>query len=200
MPFDDTTLTSTHEITRLTIQSNTQIAPKATNVISKLSPSDDPTTTDANTKPPLVILRAQSRWASKLISIVEIAKRNLESTTDANNSAVKIFQYSSLSSEIIEIERKPRAKEGLGTAAPEGEGESEASEDEGAFQTMGAASGGLAEGGLKKRAVPVLTVYLASRPVKALKSEFGYVLFFSSAFPFLVPYSPCARVFANGQY
>ena len=175
MAFDDAALSETHTITRLSIQSNTQISAKATNVISKLSPTtqekdSSKTDTDTNAKPPLIILRAQSRWASKLISIVEIAKRNLESP----DSGIKIFQYSSLSSEMVEIERKPKTK-GLGAPLPEGEG----SDDEGAFQTMGAsaptASSGQDEGGMKKRAVPVLTVYLAGRPVKALRSEFGWV-------------------------
>ena len=175
MAFDDAALSETHTITRLSIQSNTQISAKATNVISKLSPTtqekdSSKTDTDTNAKPPLIILRAQSRWASKLISIVEIAKRNLESP----DSGIKIFQYSSLSSEMVEIERKPKPK-GLGALLPEGEG----SDDEDAFQTMGAsaptASSGQDEGGMKKRAVPVLTVYLATRPVKALRSEFGWV-------------------------
>jgi hypothetical protein len=177
MAFDDATLSETHTIIHLSIQSNTQISAKATNVISKLSPTtqekdSSKTDTDPNTKPPLIILRAQSRWASKLISIVEIAKRNLESP----DSGVKVLQYSSLSSEMVEIERKPKTK-GLGAPLPEGEGEG--SDDEGAFQTMGAsaptASSGQDEGGMKKRAVPVLTVYLATRPVKALRSEFGWV-------------------------
>jgi hypothetical protein len=104
-------------------------------------------------------LVAQSRWANKLISIVEIAKRDLEA------KGVKVFQYNALSSEIVEIERKPRPK-GVG-AAPAAE-EGDASEDE-AFQTMGAGE----EGGLKKRAVPVMTTYLTTQPVKALRTEFG---------------------------
>ena len=63
---------------------------------------------------------------------------------------------------------------------PVGEGEG-SDDDEGAFQTMGASSAATAgsgegeDGGLKKRAVPVLTVYLATRPVKMLRSEFGWV-------------------------
>lgn len=175
MAFDDAALSETHTITRLSIQSNTQISAKATNVISKLSPTTQEkdtskTDTESNVKPPLIILRAKSRWASKLISIVEIAKRNLESP----DSGIKIFQYSSLSTEMVEIERRPKPK-GLGAPLPEGEG----SDDEDAFQTMGAsaptANSGQDEGGMKKRAVPVLTVYLATRPVKALRSEFGWV-------------------------
>jgi hypothetical protein len=205
MAFDDTTLSQTHTITRLSIQSNTQISAKATNVISKLSATreKDSSNTETNTsaKPPLIILRAQSRWASKLISIIEIAKRNLAesppptATTNGSGSSsgngIEIFQYSSLSSEMVEIERRKPKSKGLGGAPlpeGEGEGEGEGSDDEGAFQTMGASAAAAAadgedEGGMKKRAVPVLTVYLAGRPVKALRSEFGWVygFFFSTS-------------------
>ena len=85
---------------------------------------------------------------------------------------------------MIEIERKPKPKGLVGGAQtlPGGEGEGSDDDDEGAFQTMGASSAATAasgekesEGGLKKRAVPVLTVYLATRAVKALRSEFGWV-------------------------
>ena len=165
MAFDDAALSETHTITRLSIQSNTQISAKATNVISKLSPTtqekdSSKTDTDTNAKPPLIILRAQSRWASKLISIVEIAKRDLEA------KGIKVFQYNALSSEIVEVERKPRPK-GVGAAAPAAD-DGNASEDE-AFQTMGAGE----EGGVKKRAVPVMTTYLTTQSVKALRTEFG---------------------------
>jgi hypothetical protein len=197
MAFDETTLSETHTITRLSIQSNTQISAKATNVISKLSPSENSTTDPSTSKPPLIILRAQSRWASKLISIVEIARRNLESppcTTsggDSSSSGIKVFQYSSLSTEIVEFERKPKPKpKGLVGGAqllPEGGGEEEDDDDECAFQTMGASSAATAAsgGGLKKRAVPVLTVYLAGKPVKALRSEFGWVRTFFFFFLYL---------------
>ena len=155
MASDDKTFSDTHEVTRLTIQSNTQISAKATSTISKLSSQDSGTP-----KPALVILHAQSRWASKLISIVEIAKRDLES------KGVKVFQYTAVSSEIVEVERKPKPK-GVEAAPQDGE----ASDDD-AFQSMGADE----EGGMKKRAVPVMTVYLATQSVKALKSELGWVL------------------------
>lgn len=154
MAVDEASLAATHSITRISCQSNTQISPKATKIISALTTKLE----DAeNAKPALVILVAQSRWANKLISIVEIAKRDLES------KGVKVFQYNALSSEIVKVERKPKSK-GVGAAAEDGE----ASDDD-AFQTMGAEE----EGGLKKRAVPVMTTYLAMQPVKALRMEVG---------------------------
>lgn len=158
MAVDEKTLAEHHEIIHISCQSNTQISAKATKIISALSASKD-TTENANQKPALVILVAQSRWANKLISIVEIAKRDLEA------KGVKVFQYNALSSEIVEIERKPRSK-GVG-AAPTAE-DGDASEDE-AFQTMGAGE----EGGVKKRAVPIMTTYLTTQPVKALRTEYG---------------------------
>ena len=161
MAVDEKSLAEHHDIINISCQSNTQISAKATKIISALSASKEDATTEAtNTKPALAILVAQSRWANKLISIVEIAKRDLEA------KGVKVFQYNALSSETIEVERKPRPK-GLG-AAPAAADDGDASEDE-AFQTMGAGE----EGGLKKRAVPVMTTYLTTQPVKALRTEFG---------------------------
>lgn len=162
MAVDEKTLAEHHEIIHISCQSNTQISAKATKIISALSPSKDaPTEPTTAQKPPLVILTAHSRWANKLISIVEIAKRDLEA------KGVKVFQYNALSSEIVEVERKPRPK-GL-SAAPAAAEDGDASEDE-AFQTMGA---GGEEGGVKKRAVPVMTTYLTTQAVKALRVEFG---------------------------
>ena len=155
MAVDEKTLEGSHEITRITCQSNSQISAKTTTVISTLSKPTEP----ANGRPPLIVLTAQSRWANKLITIVEIAKRDLEA------KGVKVFQYNALSSEIVEVKRKPKAK-GVGSAPDAQNGD--ASEDE-AFQTMGAEQ----EGGVKKRAVPVITTYLAVQPVKALRAEFG---------------------------
>jgi hypothetical protein len=156
MAVDEKTLAEHHEIIHISCQSNTQISAKATKIISALSASKD---ASENYKPALVILVAQSRWANKLISIVEIAKRDLET------KGVKVFQYNALSSEIVEIERKPKPK-GVGSAPAAEEGD--ASDDE-AFQTMGAGE----EGGVKKRAVPVMTTYLTTQSVKALRTEFG---------------------------
>lgn len=149
MAFDEKSLSEKYATTSLAIQSNTQISSRATAVITALSPAVNPQTDI--TKPPLVVLRAQSRWSSKLISVAEIAKRDLQA------KGVKVFQYSALSSEIVEIERKSKP-----------DGAAELSDDE-AFQTMGAHE--LSD--RKKRAVPVLTVYLAAQSVKGLKGAFG---------------------------
>ena len=161
MAIDEKTLAEHHETIHISCQSNTQISAKATKIISALSaPKEDTITENPTTKKPaLIILVAQSRWANKLISIVEIAKRDLEA------KGIKVFQYNALSSEIVEVERKPRPK-GVG-AAPAAE-DGDASEDE-AFQTMGAGE----EVGVKKRAVPVMTTYLTTQSVKALRTEFG---------------------------
>lgn len=183
MAFDPTTLCQTHALTTLQIQSNTQISSRATAVISNLSnPGNTPTTTDttnetaptATNNPPLLILRAQARWSSKLISIVEIAKRDLLAR------GVVVWQYTALGEEMGEVERKAKPT-GPATATTVGAGDGQDddgddSEDEdGAFQTMGAHKdvNSDLEMGKKKRATPVLTVYLATGPVKGLKGLYG---------------------------
>ena len=157
MAVDEKTLAEHHDTIRISCQSNTQISSKATKIISALSAPKD---AENATKPALVILVAQSRWANKLISIVEIAKRDLES------KGIKVFQYNALSSEVVEVERKPKPKD-VGAAATE---DGDASDDN-AFQTIGASE----EGGMKKRAVPVMTTYLTTQPVKTLRTELGLV-------------------------
>lgn len=166
MAFDPKSITESQDTTRLTVKSNTQISSRATAVISKLFAATTTTQSEENNnsktpkpaKPALVVLQAQSRWASKLISIVEIAKRDLQA------KSIPVYQYTALSSEIIEVGRLPKADAGA-TDATEDE---HASEDE-AFQTLGADK--LPE--MKKRAVPIITVYLTVQPVKALKTQYG---------------------------
>lgn len=176
MAFDPTTLSNSHTLTTLAIQSNTSISSRATAVISRLSnPGNTPTTTDttnetaptATAKPPLLILRAQARWSSKLISIVEIAKRDLLAR------GVVVWQYSALGEEVGEVERGVKPT-GPAAAATAGNDDGDDSED-GAFQTVGAHNDVKSdlEMGKKKRAVPVMTVYLAREPVRGLKGMYG---------------------------
>nr|OQO18935.1 hypothetical protein B0A51_12725 [Rachicladosporium sp. CCFEE 5018] len=156
MAFDDTTLESKYALARMRVRSGTQVSTRTTQVISKLT---SPTPEAAS--PAIVVLQASNRDANKLITVTEIAKR------DVLLKGIKVFQYTSLSSLMIDVERKPAPKPPTANAA--GDGDGEVSDD--AFQTTGEAY--IKSLGPKKRAVPVLTVYLAARPVKELKAEFG---------------------------
>ncbi|KAK6407316.1 hypothetical protein LTR95_018556 [Oleoguttula sp. CCFEE 5521] len=156
MAFDETTLESKYALARMRIRSGTQVSTRTAQVISKLSP---PTPEDSS--PILVVLQASNRDANKLITVTEIAKRDLLT------KGIKILQYTALSSQVIGIERQPAPKPPAATAA--GDEDGEVSDD--AFQTIGEAN--IKALGPRKRAVPVLTVYLATKPVKELKAEFG---------------------------
>ncbi|OQO03050.1 hypothetical protein B0A48_11334 [Cryoendolithus antarcticus] len=156
MVFDDTTLESKYTLARMRIRSGTQVSTRTTQVISKLS-----TPTPEDSSPILVVLQANNRDANKLITVTEIAKRELLL------KGIKTFQYTALSSQMIDVERKPAPRPPTANAA--GDEDGEISDD--AFQTVGEVD--IKALGPKKRAVPVLTVYLATKPVKELKAEFG---------------------------
>ena len=144
---------------------------------------------DVKSKPGVIVLHARSNVVSKLITVVEIAKREVEQENG------KWFQYSRVWGELCEFKEKQKQKvdkdgegevqaEGrrLGANAEEGEKKKEdvdvdmtnegEEEEEEAFETMAPK----AETARKKvRAVPILTIYVSRVPVPELKAKFGYV-------------------------
>ncbi len=151
---DESALAQKYNLITLSVNSSTQISNRAVAVIEKLQ------ATSNNAKPDLFILKSKARTANKLITIIEIAKRELA------KAGHKCFQYNALSSEMIEIERDPkRAANGAKDGAPD----ANESESDDAFETMGAEP----EAGTKKRLVPVMITYLCAASVKELKSAYG---------------------------
>ena len=141
---------------KLNVASGTQITTRAANVIETINKSS------SAEKPTVVSLSTRSRNANKLISIVEIAKRDLIA------KGVKIYQYNALSSEMVELERKPKQANGADAQKDGGDEREDASDD--AFETMGEK----ALDGPKKRRIPVMTTYLSTSSIKELKTKFGY--------------------------
>jgi hypothetical protein len=180
-PFDLSNLVSKYTITSYKTHSNTSIFVRTSSILSTLFPPPStnntkekttaPCDNDAPAKtPPLVKLTASSKTANKLISIVEIAKREAQKASPGR----KIFQYTELTSEMVEIPRLPAARDtvkstiGNGTALKQ-DGEALVSNEEGeAFETMPSNTSTM-----KLRRVPVLTVYLAAASVRELKGAFG---------------------------
>lgn len=156
MAVDEVVHASKYDSIKLNIASGTQITTKAATVIQTLSKS---CSTD---KPTVVSLGTKSRNANKLISIVEIAKRDLSA------KGLKVYQYNALSSQMVELERKPkqadRADEPGTTAGEVGD------DSDDAFETMGEKG----SDGSKKRMIPVMTVCLSTSSIKDLKAKFGY--------------------------
>lgn len=156
MTADDTLSPQKYELVKLSVASGTQIATRAADVVKNLRQAS------ATGKPVVVSLSTRSRNANKLISIVEIAKRELKAQD------VHVFQYNALSSEMIQIERQPKQCDGSAHAGADKIGEkSDGSGD--AFETMGAET----LEGTKQRLIPVMTTYLSTASIKELKAKLG---------------------------
>ena len=144
-----------YELLQLNVLSSTQISSRTASIIAHLTAERG-----VGDKPVVVSLSAKAKVASKLVSIVEIAKRELAS------KGVKCYQYNALASEMVDVPREPKKRADAGRKAGE-EGEDDSDD---AFETMGAPAGDL-----KKRNVPVMTIYLFKSPVRELRAEYGYV-------------------------
>lgn len=151
MAFDDASLRTAHSLVHLNVSSAHQISNRTSAIISRLNPSEQ---SSEDQKTVVVALTAKSKAAGKLISIIEIAKRELAS------AGIKCYQYTALSSELTDIER--HSKKVIKDATDDGE-----SDD--AFETMG----DVKQSATKKRSMPILTIYLSRTSVKELKNAFG---------------------------
>ena len=146
-PVDESRLEEKHNLLRLSVLSSHAISNRTTAVVKHLAAasSDDD-------KIAICALRAKAHVANKLVSIIEIAKRELTS------SGIDIYQYNNLASEIAPLKERDDTSRALDTT---GDG------DDDAFQTM--------EKPNKIRATPVLTIYLAKTSIRELKDILRYV-------------------------
>ncbi|KAK0365322.1 hypothetical protein LTR91_014349 [Friedmanniomyces endolithicus] len=157
MPLDEEALAQKYQVMKHRIISSTQIATRTTTIVSRLTqPATD------GEKPAIVCLTAEARVASKLISVVEIAKRDLVS------KGVKCFQYNALSSRVGEVPRERKEKGGGSEANQPGDDDGADGEGDGDFQTMPDPMGVT-----KKRNTPVMTIYLSSVAVRELRVAYG---------------------------
>lgn len=154
MSVDETALEQKHELVRFSVISSTRISSKTASVIDKLQTASD------DGKPNLVILKSKAHTASKLVSVVEIAKRELA------KSGHKCFQYNALSSEMVQVKRRAKS---AAHSVPESKAHAEQSESDEAFETMAAEP----QTGTKERRVPVMITYLCASSVKELKTAHG---------------------------
>lgn len=131
----------------------------------------------ASSKLPLVTLSALSKNANKLISIVEIVKRERQTRGEL------MFQYNALTQQLMDVpreKRKPKVLLDAAKATKNGSGDGnddaggsnpEDDEDEDVFETIADPQDGLPA--TKKRNVPIMTVFLSTVSVKELKAAFG---------------------------
>jgi hypothetical protein len=141
-----------YNVVKLSVLQSHKISARTTLLIKHLS---TPAEAEGD-KPSLCCLRAQAHSANKLITIIEIAKREL------SGKNIKVYQYNALSSEIIPFDTT--MKHANGKVPSEEDGGDDGPDEDDAFQTMGQKD--------KIRAVPVLTVYVSTEPIKSLKHAY----------------------------
>ena len=196
LPAEVKHLQNKYDFTTMSILSSSKIEQKVRNLLLRVSRFNF---VDIKAKPGIVVLHAKAEAAGKMVSIVEIAKQEIQKENG------KWYQYSKLHGEIMELkakETKPRgggktlaewSKEKSGDGAPAKTGErtfsgvekvleekqavdDEDDEMEDAFETMAPPNRGhdKAEERKKVRAIPIMTIYFARVPVPVLKELYGY--------------------------
>jgi hypothetical protein len=138
-------LSAKYAVLQLSVISSSSISNRTTSLIRhvKSRPEDN--------KPAIVALHAKAPVVNKLISIIEIAKREMK------DNGQKIYQYNALGSELIQS--TPAARPATEQDAM--------SDDEPAFEKP--------EQKTTVRNVPTMTTYLSLTSVKELKQAYGYL-------------------------
>ena len=153
----------------------------------------------SNNKPGIVVIESKAAAASKIISVVEIAKN------DISKRGGKWYQYSNLRSELLPLKQKQKQRaqtggmladvsmrkgtsRGTSFSDPQASAEEVAinqkgtngadpEEEEEAFETLQQPTGRRpAQERSKVRATPILTIYFSSTPVPELKDLYGQVM------------------------
>lgn len=169
-------IVTTYEITSMKIISSSKIQLKVTAIIEKLSSFSFV----AATKPNIFLLHAQSAVASKLITIVEITKREIA------KAGGKWYQYNVLGQILAPPEKKSAAMKGTGfTLGPNINADMDAMEvddkeekqtiddEETSFETMKTPLERAIEGKPKVQAIPVILIFLTRVRNDALKGAYG---------------------------
>ncbi|MCJ1340043.1 hypothetical protein MMC09_005337 [Bachmanniomyces sp. S44760] len=188
-----------YEITSMSIISSSKINQKVDILLTRLSKF---TFADPNAKPGVVALYAKANVASKMISIVEITKGNIQ------RDGGKWWAYSKVHGQIEELkvrtngsgknakgdiskpwasdadvskdgDQQMRGNEGIlaDDAMQVDEVAADQDEDDGAFQTMEVvnqpAEMSTVEARKKVRAIPIMTIYMSRVPINELKELYG---------------------------
>ncbi|KAI1098605.1 hypothetical protein F4804DRAFT_119319 [Jackrogersella minutella] len=146
---------SKYEIQVHSIISSSKIQKKVVTVLRHL-------TSSATNKPNVSILRAKASDTGKLVSVAEIAKRELEKRTDDGRIW---FQYIALGEEIKEIPR------GEGNTIIEETKLGDAGDDD--FEVMKTPFERAIESQPRLRGVPIMSLFLCRVSVEELKKRYG---------------------------
>ncbi|KAI1662708.1 hypothetical protein F4813DRAFT_8039 [Daldinia decipiens] len=148
-------LESKYDIHVHSIISSSKIQKKVVSILQHL-------TRPATGKTSVIVLRAKAPDTGKLVSVAEIAKRELEKRAD---DARIWFQYIALGEELKEIPR------GDGNTIVEETKLGDAGDDD--FETMKTPLERAIEGQPRWRGIPVMSLFLSPVPVEELKRRYG---------------------------
>ena len=194
-------LVSSYSLATMSIQTSSRIKQKVRTLLQHLSRFSF---ADLEAKPGVVALHARSEAANKLVSVVEITKREVEGESG------KWWQYTRLSGEERELKEKTKKKntngvsleeweEGMSKergsvtgeregAGPEKEvvtdevsmengGDDSEEEEENAFEPPSDRKAHPEKMKKKIRTLPVLTIYMSRVPLPDFRTEFQFVHF-----------------------
>jgi hypothetical protein len=169
-------LVATYEVTSMNIISSSKIQSKVTTIIEKLGSFSFV----AATKPNIVLLHAKGAVASKLITVVEITKREIA------KAGGKWYQYNVLGQILAPQEEKSAIMKGPGfTLGPKPDADTDSmevdtkedsqtiDEEETTFETMKTPLERAIEGKPKVQAIPVILIFLSRVRNDALKGAYG---------------------------
>ncbi|KAI8949098.1 hypothetical protein F4801DRAFT_423919 [Xylaria longipes] len=186
------TIDARYEVQLQSVISSSKIQQRVTAMLRHLtpptqSPSSEPapdaTTTTSSSKIRVSILRAKATEAGKLVSIAEIAKREIEKELSVGDDGVseagqerktgRWFQYIALGEELIQ---KPRDEgntiiEETVLGDPGADKEDHDGDDE--FEVMKTPFERAIEGRPLVRGVPVMSLFLSRSPIEELKKRYG---------------------------
>ena len=181
LPLELEQLKSSSKFTMISISTSSKMEKNVSKLLRHLG---ETTLTDQGLKPTVVMLGARQTSASKLVSIVEIAKTSLEQAGE------KWYQYTNVSGAILPPTQARITRPNGGKAPSDGPIKTkqptksttettellevedtvlighEDEEDEDAFETMGSA-------GMPARAVPVIKIFLSRVSVPGLEEMYG---------------------------
>ncbi|KAI0015168.1 hypothetical protein F4780DRAFT_784407 [Xylariomycetidae sp. FL0641] len=159
-----------HDIQLQSVLSSSKIQKRVAAVLRHLDP--------AKPRAKMAVLRARAADAGKLVSIAEIAKREIEKEARRGSGDGRWFQYIALGEERKERPRdedKSFVEETVLSSGPKetptGEGDDAAEEDD--FEVMKTPFERAIEGKPLIRATPIMSLFLSRTPVEELKRRYG---------------------------
>ncbi|KAI4867383.1 hypothetical protein F4820DRAFT_211048 [Hypoxylon rubiginosum] len=154
---------SKYEVQVQSVISSSKIQKKVTSILQYLSAPPNSDATSIAQKARVAVLRAKASEAGKLISIAEIAKRELAKGKDDGRNW---FQYISLGEELKEIPRDDGNTTIEETRLGDGE-------DDAGFETMKTPFERAIESQPRLRGVPIMSLFLSRASIEELKKRYG---------------------------